>query len=445
MSNDEVSSMMGQLGIKNIDELFRDIPKNVRKKGIDIADGVSEFEILTMAKERAALNKGMDFINFLGCGIYDRVIPASVDSIIGRSEFLTSYTPYQPEMSQGMLQSMFEYQSLMSDLMGMDVTNSSMYDGSTALGEAVRMAFRINGKPEVLIPENMYWSKIDVIESYIWGLGIKLIKYGIDRKTGFTDLDDLKGKVNENTGAIIVENPNAFGILDENALKVQEIKKDALLISYVDPISLGVITPPGEYGTDIAVAEGQQLGIHRFFGGPLLGIMSFRKDYARKSPGRIIGESVDRDGKKAYVMTLQTREQHIRREKAMSNICTNQALMALAAATYVSTLGEPGMKKVALTTISNSRKLRNRISKIEGFDANLFSGTSFSDIPVSYEHSNEKVRKHLYECGILGAIPLSQIIPSMKDEFPSTSFYSVTEKNTDAQIEKLAGCLEVLQ
>lgn len=444
MSNDEVSSMMAQLGIKNIDDLFRDIPESVRKKGIDIDNGVSEYEIVSLARERASLNRGTDFIKFLGCGIYDRVIPSSVDSLIGRSEFLTSYTPYQPEISQGMLQSMYEYQSIMSDLMGMDVTNSSMYDGFTALGEAVRMAFRINGKSDVLIPENMYENKIDVIESYIWGLGIKLIKYGVDRKTGQINLEDLSGKVGENTGAIIVENPNSFGILDENALRVHEIKKDALLISYVDPISLGVVTPPGEYGTDIAVSEGQQLGIHSFLGGPLLGIMSFRKEYARKSPGRIIGESVDRDGKKAYVMTLQTREQHIRREKAMSNICTNQALMALAAAAYVSTLGGPGLRKVALTTLSRSRELRKRISGINGFDADIFTGTSFSDVPVRSSHPVEKIREHLHSCGILGAIPLSKLIPSLSREYPNTSFFSVTEKNDSGQIEKLAECLEVL-
>ncbi|HKJ96140.1 MAG TPA: aminomethyl-transferring glycine dehydrogenase subunit GcvPA, partial [Thermoplasmataceae archaeon] len=307
MANDEVSSMMAQLGISDIDELFRDIPQSIRKKSIDLDDGISEFEIIRKAEERAARNSGYNFIKFLGCGIYDRVIPSAVDSIIGRSEFLTSYTPYQPEISQGMLQSMYEYQSIMSDLNGMDVTNSSMYDGFTALGEAVRMAYRINGKSEILVPENMYQSKTDVIRSYIWGLGIKLIPYRINRDTGYVDMEDVQGKLNDNTGAIVAENPNAYGILDENVLHLNDIKRQSLLITYFDPISLGAVKPPGSYGTDIAVADGQQLGIHPFLGGPLLGIMSFRKEYARKSPGRIIGESIDRDGKKAYVMTLQTR------------------------------------------------------------------------------------------------------------------------------------------
>ncbi len=444
MANDEVSSMMAHLGINDINELFRDIPQKVRKKSIDIPDGISEHELIRKARDMASLNRGHDFIKFIGCGIYDRVIPSSVDSIIGRSEFLTSYTPYQPEISQGMLQSMFEYQSILSDLMGMDVTNSSMYDGFTALGEAVRMAYRIRGKRDVLYPENMYESKLEVIRSYIWGLGIRMVPYRIDRDTGYLDLEDLQGKVGEDTCAVIVENPNSFGILDENALRVTDIRKDALLIAYADPISLGLVKPPGEYGADIAVAEGQQLGIHPFFGGPLLGIMSFRKEYARRSPGRIIGQSVDREGKDSYVMTLQTREQHIRREKAMSNICTNQALMALAAATYVSTLGSSGLRKVAVETVSKSRKLRSAISSVEGFDANLFSGVSFSDVPVKSEVPVNDIRKGLHENGILGAVPLDRLIPAIADQFRNTSFFSVTEKNDYAQIDFLKKTLEGL-
>ncbi len=445
MANDEVSSMMSHLGIKDINELFSDIPPKVRKNSIDIPDGISEFEILNKAREMASKNRGHDYIRFLGCGIYDRIIPSSVDSILGRSEFLTSYTPYQPEVSQGMLQSMFEYQSILSDLMKMDVTNSSMYDGSTALGEAIRMAFRINGKNEVLYPENIYESKLEVMRSYIWGLGIKMIPYRIDENTGYLDLSDIESKVGENTCSVIVENPNSYGILDENVLKINEIKGGALLVSYVDPISLGLVKPPGDYGADISVAEGQQLGIHQFFGGPLLGIMSFRKEYARKSPGRIIGQSVDKKGKDSYVMTLQTREQHIRREKAMSNICTNQALMALAAAAYVSTLGSSGLKKVAAATLSNSRKLRKTISGIKGFDADIFKGTSFSDVPVRSEYPVEKVRSQIHDHRILGAMPLADLMPAVKDKFPYTSFFSVTEKNDDYQIGKLRECLEAIR
>jgi Glycine cleavage system protein P (pyridoxal-binding), N-terminal domain len=274
----------------------------------------------------------------LGNGIYDRFIPPLVDEIIGRNEFLTSYTPYQPEISQGMLHSLFEYQSIISDLTEMDITNSSMYDGFTSLAEAVRMAYRINGKDEILIPENIYKSQLSIIKNYTAGLNLNFIQYGFGTD-GLLDMEDLKVKVTSSTSAIIVENPNVFGLIDENAFHVSEIKKDALLITYYDPVSLGLIMPPGEYGTDIAVAEGQQLGLHMNYGGPLLGLFSFKKEYVHRSPGRLIGLSKDSRRRKAFVMTLQAREQHIRRSKAMSNICSNQALLAIASLAYLSILG----------------------------------------------------------------------------------------------------------
>ncbi|MEM0155228.1 MAG: aminomethyl-transferring glycine dehydrogenase subunit GcvPA [Thermoplasmataceae archaeon] len=441
---DEESAMMDFIGIKNSEELFSDIPVSVRKGGIPINKGISEFEVMKLAEEIGSANRGFDFANFMGCGIYDRIIPAAVDSIIGRSEFITSYTPYQAEFSQGMLQSLFEYQSLISDLMGMDMTNSSIYDGATALGEAVRMAHRINEKNEVLIPENIYRSKMDVIHSYSSGLNLKFIKYSFRKDTGCIDLDDLSSKITTNTSAIVCENPNSFGIIDPNVSRVQEIKKDALLISYVDPISLGAIAPPGSYGADISVGEGQQLGIHRQLGGPLLGLFSFRKEYLRKSPGRIIGLTSDVNGKRSFVMTIQTREQHIRREKATSNICSNQALMALASAVYLSIVGSDGLRKIANVTISNAKKLRNTISKIKGYNADLFSGTSFSDVIVKMPADPVKVQKQLYEKGILGPVPSAMLFPDLVS-FRKAGFFSVTEKNTDKQINNLAKALEAIR
>lgn len=431
------------IGIKDSDELFSDIPASIRKRGISINRGISEYEVMKLAEDIGSANSGYNFANFMGCGIYDRIIPAAVDSIIGRTEFITSYTPYQAEFSQGMLQSLFEYQSLISDLMGMDMTNSSIYDGTTALGEAVRMANRINGKSEILIPENMYKSKTDVIDNYASGLNLKFIKYSFSRDSGYIDLDDLSSKVSDSTSAIICENPNSFGIIDPNVMKVQEMKKNALLIMYVDPISLGTIVPPGAYGADIAVAEGQQLGIHRQLGGPLLGLFSFRKEYLRKSPGRIIGESLDVNGKRAYVMTIQTREQHIRREKATSNICTNQALMALASAVYLSIVGPDGLRKVANVTISNAKKLRNTIAKVKGYNSNMFSGTSFSDVIVKLPSDPVDIQKKLYSRGILGPIPSSALFPDITD-LRQTGFFSVTEKTGDSQIEALASSLEAI-
>lgn len=442
--SDERSFMLQAMNMKSMDELFSDVPASMRKKGLGVPPGISEYELMEEAKNIAAMNRYEGYRKFLGCGIYDRIIPSSVDSIISRSEFLTSYTPYQPEMSQGMLQSLFEYQSLMSDLMGMDVTNASMYDGYSALAEAVRMAYRINGKTEVLIPETLYRGKLRVIESYTRGLGLKLISYGYEKETGFADLDDLSKKVGENVSSVICENPNGFGILDENVPSLREVVGKSMIISYVDPVSLGVIRPPGDYDSDIAVAEGQSLGVHKNLGGPLLGIMSFKREHIRKSPGRIIGESVDSDGKKAYVMTLQTREQHIRREKAMSNICSNQALMAVAASTYLSILGKKGLRNVALKTASNMKKLIETFRHVEGYNPDLFSGKHFSDLPVKAPVDNEKLRKSLLEKNIQGAIPFDSILPNLSDLFRNTSFFSVTEKHNDDDFSALKSALEVV-
>ena len=442
--SDERSFMLQAMNMKSMDELFSDVPASMRKKSLRVPPGISEYELMEEAKNIAAMNRYEGYRKFLGCGIYDRIIPSSVDSIISRSEFLTSYTPYQPEMSQGMLQSLFEYQSLMSDLMGMDVTNASMYDGYSALAEAVRMAYRINGKTEVLIPETLYRGKLRVIESYTRGLGLKLISYGYEKETGFADLDDLSKKVGENVSSVICENPNGFGILDENVPSLREVVGKSMIISYVDPVSLGVIRPPGDYDSDIAVAEGQSLGVHKNLGGPLLGIMSFKREHIRKSPGRIIGESVDSDGKKAYVMTLQTREQHIRREKAMSNICSNQALMAVAASTYLSILGKKGLRNVALKTASNMKKLIETFRHVEGYNPDLFSGKHFLDLPVKAPVDNEKLRKSLLEKNIQGAIPFDSILPNLSDLFRNTSFFSVTEKHNDDDFSALKSALEVV-
>ncbi len=437
--------MLNFLQIKDKAELFSDVPQNVRKKNMKMNPGISEFELLEEARNYSLMNKGPGMINFLGNGLYDRVIPTSVDSLIGRTEFLTSYTPYQAEMSQGVLQSLFEYQSLMCQLTGMDVTNSSMYDGYTALGEAVRMAYRINEKSEVLLPETIYNGKLEVIKSYLAGLHVKLLFYKVNMKTGHIDLGDIQSKVNDNTCAILCEQPNGLGIIDENVFSLHELKKNALLIAYVDPISLGILREPGSYGADIVIAEGQQLGIHRSFGGPLLGILSFKNDHIRRSPGRIIGQSVDSNGKRAFVMTLQTREQHIRREKAMSNICTNQALMAIAAASYLSIVGADGLKKVATLTYQNAKNLKIALEKSGKLTPNQLSGKPFSDVLASFAAPIDGLQDKLYEKGILGGVPLSRFLSHGKGEtIPNSFFFSATEKTQEHDISGLVSALEVI-
>ena len=290
------------------------------------------------------------------------------------------------------------------------------------------MAYRINGKEEVLVPENIYRSQLSIIQNYVLGLNLKIIKYKFG-KGGLIDTEDLKSKISDNTSSIIVANPNLFGLIDENAFTVSEFKKDALLITYYDPISLGLIKSPGEYGTDIAVAEGQQLGIHMNYGGPLLGLFSFRKEYVHRSPGRLIGLSNDNAGRKAFVMTLQAREQHIRRAKAMSNICSNQALLAVASLAYLSILGSNGLRKIALITMNKSRKLKNLLYN-SGINS-VFNGINFSD-NLFYFDKQEKLLKN----NISGGIKLSDL--SDYPDYKNSSFFSVTEKTSDENIRRLA-------
>ncbi|MEM0139516.1 MAG: aminomethyl-transferring glycine dehydrogenase subunit GcvPA [Ferroplasma sp.] len=426
---DESIEILASMGLKDYEELFKDIPESLRVH-IDLDEPTGEMELINELSEIGKKNR-KSTLNFLGNGIYDRFIPPLVDEIIGRNEFLTSYTPYQPEISQGMLHSLFEYQSIISDLTAMDITNSSMYDGFTALAEAVRMAFRINSRNEVLIPENFYRSKMSIMANYCAGLNIKFIKYKFT-ENGLIDLEDLKQKISDNTSSIIVENPNSYGIIDENAMMVEEIKKQALLIAYYDPVSLGLIKPPGEYGADIAVAEGQQLGIHMNYGGPLLGLFSFKKEYVHRSPGRLIGMSNDLDGKRAFVMTLQAREQHIRRAKAMSNICSNQALLAIAALSYLSIMGGKGLKNIASITVNKSIKLKLELNKI-GVRP-VFDGINFSD-NLFYFNDGEKLQKN----NISGGIPLKSLVDIEK--YKNTAFFSATEKTSDSAILELAKIL----
>jgi glycine dehydrogenase subunit 1 len=437
-------SMFNYLGIKNYEELFSDIPLGIRKKKLNLDQHCSEYKLIQDTSSLSESNRFDGFSNFLGCGVYDRIIPSSVDSIVSRSEFLTSYTPYQAEISQGMLQSLFEYQSIISDLLDMDAANSSMYDGPTALGEAARMAVRINDRRTILIPDNIYRNKRNILINYCSGLDVKFREYSFDMKTGMLDLEDLESKIDGDVSAVIVENPNSYGIIDENVLKVKQVIRDSLLISYVDPISLGVLKPPGEYGSDISVAEGQQLGIHQNFGGPYLGIFTYRKELARKSPGRLIGETIDTKGRRGYVMTLQTREQHIRREKATSNICTNQALMGVAALAYLATVGPSGLRKIALATVHKSAKLKQILSSNQKVKTNVFSGTSFSDVPLLIESDEERLYRLLRDNKIFGGIKLDRIMDNRYDKLKDAFFFSNTEKTDDTDLLKLKNALEAV-
>ncbi|MGC8662886.1 MAG: aminomethyl-transferring glycine dehydrogenase subunit GcvPA [Thermoplasmata archaeon] len=438
---DEKMEMMKFLDLNDIDDLFKDIPEDVRINKLNIPEGIDEHTLRIEVRNILSKNKSVfDMPNFLGAGVYNHYIPAGVFAIASRSEFYTAYTPYQPEISQGMLQTLFEYQSYIAELTGLDAANASMYDNYTSLGEAARMAHSINEKLEILIPENIQWQKKSVLWNYVKGLGMKIIEYKYDKKTGKLDLNDLKNKINENTSSVYAENPNFFGVIDENILKIRELGK-FIFIAGINPISLGILKPPGEYGADIAIGEGQIIGNPMNFGGPLLGIFATRMEYVRKMPGRIIGMSKDMDGKRAFVMTLQTREQHIRRARATSNICSNEALCAVFSASYLSFLGKSGLKRLAEINIQRANDVREKISKIKGF-INAHESLHFNEFVIKLPKSEIEIHNHLLSRNVNGGYLINSWNKNAFPELGNAMLFNVTETHTDKDIEKLLSALK---
>jgi glycine dehydrogenase subunit 1 len=362
--NDDLNEIFQELNIKNVDELFSDIPEQIRTSSLGLQNGMGEDEIRRIAAQYASMNRTVNQLHsFLGFGIYNHFVPAAVANILNRNEFITSYTPYQAETSQGIMQALFEYQSLLSELLQMDAVNSSMYDTSTALGEAARMVVNITGKDEFLIPQFMHHYKRAVIENYARGAGIRLKVVKFDQN-GMIDLNDLKASITERTSGVYVEYPNMFGIIDTNVPKVRNIIGDErMLVIGVNPISLGVLAPPGKFDADIAIGEGQVLGLGLNFGGPLLGIFGAKEKYIRKMPGKLMGITKDHNGRMAFAMILQTREQHIRREKAITNMTSNQALMAVGSAVYLSLLGDSGLRKIGEINMGRTRELMDMVEE----------------------------------------------------------------------------------
>ena len=431
-----IKSMLEYMGMKSWEELFSDIPREVWKDGIDI-ESMEEYEVYREAREIAKKNKNFfDMPNFLGAGNYFHFIPPMVLEIVGRSEFYTSYTPYQAEISQGMLQVMFEYQSLIAELTGMDIANSSMYDFASSLGEAARMAYRINRKKEILVPESIYWERESTMKNYIAGLDMKIRKYPLN-ENGMIDLEKMKDMITQETSAVYVENPNFFGVIDENVLKVKEIIGKSILIVGVNPISLGILKPPGEYGADIVIGEGQILGAPVSFGGPLLGIFATKMEYVRKMPGRLIGETRDAEGRRAFVMTLQTREQHIRRGKATSNICSNEALCALMSTLYLAYLGANGLKKVAKKNMENTEMLMNMLRE-KGFKAPHFKAPHFNEFLVELPSDPKKISEKLIKKGVHGGLPISQ---GCYRGIPNSMLLCATEMHTKNDMNLLVNSL----
>ncbi|MHB8807858.1 MAG: aminomethyl-transferring glycine dehydrogenase subunit GcvPA [Anaerolineaceae bacterium] len=414
----ERKEMLTALGLKSIEELFSDVPGKFRFPALNLPAGMSEMFAQNYVEGFAGANASTkEFVCFLGAGVYDHYIPAAVDSILRRGEFFTAYTPYQPEISQGTLQSIFEFQSLICNLTSLEVSNASHYDGATAAAEACITAyahFREKRK-RILLSHAIHPQYREVIKTYLSGINdIEIITSGKNEKS-LSDPREIKNLINDDTALVMVQYPDFFGrVFDFSDLINEAHQKGALVCMVVNPIALGLLKTPGQMGADIAVGEGQPLGIPLSFGGPYLGFIAARKDLVRKLSGRLVGETVDENGKRGYVLTLTAREQHIRREKATSNICSNQGLMALAATVYMSLLGKSGMQQVSNLCYQNAHYAVQKISELEGFKV-LTPEPFFHEIviqcPISVDHLNH----HLLEEGILGGYALEHEFPDLKD------------------------------
>jgi len=435
--------MMQEIGIKNIEELYSDIPEKFRlKRRLNLPPPTSEFEAKKHLETILSKNKTCeDMPTFLGGGCWPHYVPAVVQEIVRRTEFLTSYTPYQPEISQGMLQALFEYQSMICELTGMEVANCSLYDWASSLGEAVRMATRVTHKTQVLIPRIISPERALTLHTYTEPAGILIRQVKYDSISGQLDLEDLKTKISERTAAVYIENPSYLGFIETQVDEIAQIThdKNALLIVGVDPTSLGVIKPPGDYQADIVVGEGQPLGNAMNYGGPLLGIFACKDkiELIRQMPGRIIGMTTTLDGtKRGFCMALQTREQHIRREKATSNICTNQALVAVASAVYLSLLGAEGLKELGENIMYKANYAMRRLSEIEGVKAPVFQSPHFKEFTINFKKAGETV-KEIHEALLKEGIHGGK---NIKNEFPElgeTALYCVTEIHSKNDIDQL--------
>jgi len=436
---DDQKTMLEAIGAKSIEELFAAIPAEFRlQRPLNLPRPLSELELLQHITEVAARNlHGSNSLCFLGGGSYDHFVPAAVDALASRGEFYTSYTPYQPEVSQGNLQAMFEYQSMICQLTGMDVSNASLYDGGSAAAEAMLMSMSITRRHQrVVTSETVHPEYRQILETYLQGFDTELIT--LPASEGRVRPQEWARAVDQNTACILLQHPNFFGCLEEVTAAAQAAHAaGALCVQVFDPISLGLLKRPADLDVDIAVAEGQSLGTPMLYGGPYLGIMACREQFVRRLPGRIAGQTVDRRGRRCWVLTLQTREQHIRREKATSNICTNQGLFALRAAIYLSLLGPNGLREVAELCLQKSnftRKQLQRGNRLQiAFDQPTFKEFVVRDRQGQVNELLAQAQQH----GILAGLPLGRWYPELDDCFLVT----VTEKRTRADIDALCRVL----
>lgn len=434
-------AMLERIGVKNFDELISNIPDELRfKREFKLSESLSEMEIAREIHHKTRCNQGIsDAINFLGGGAYDHFIPAAVGHIISRSEFYTAYTPYQPEVSQGTLQSIYEYQSMIAELMDMEVANASMYDGGSALAEAVLMAATEKGENKILVSKAVHPHYRQIVRSYCHGQQIE--NKLIELEEGITSISDLRYKIGDDIAAVIIQNPNFLGNLEE-VFDINKLTHDkgALLITSNDPISLGILEPPGKYDVDIATGEGQGLGNSLNFGGPYLGILTSKFKLIRRMPGRIAGATMDSQGRRGFVLTFQTREQHIRREKATSNICTNQALSALAATVYLALMGKQGIQDVANLCLQNSHYLADQIQKLDGYQL-AFSSPFFKEFVVTTPVPPREIIDKLMLQNIYAGIDLSPFDYGLENGL----LIAVTEKRTRNEMDMFIETLQIFK
>jgi glycine dehydrogenase subunit 1 len=436
-TEDDRREMLEAIGVGSLEDLFSDIPKKHRFPALDLPEPMTEMEALAELQSIAAENDSvLDMPCFLGAGAYHHYTPAVVDSILRRGEFYTAYTPYQPEVSQGTLQAIFEYQSHIVNLTGMDVSNASHYDGATAAAEAINMAQSIHrGKRrKAVIAPSVHPHYRATIDTYIKSADFEIL--GEDLKPG-SGPEALIPLIDANTAVVMVQYPDFFGRLYDYAeLSTAVHAAGALLAVVVNPIALAILKPPSEFGADIVCGEGQALGLPLAFGGPFLGILATKNEYVRSIAGRLVGETTDSDGKRGYVLTLSTREQHIRREKAGSNICTNQGLMALAATVYLSLVGKAGLKEVASLCYQKAHYAAGEIAKLKGFSL-WDDGEFFHEFVVSCPRPADEINAHLLANGILGGYAVGHDYPGMDDLL----MFVVTEMNSREEIDRLVSVL----
>lgn len=431
----DIKEMLEKIGVGSIEDLFQSVPETLQlKNDLNLSSSMSELDLTRHLKKLGSKNNGVEhYTSFLGAGCYRHFVPTVINHIASRSEFYTSYTPYQPEISQGTLQAIFEFQSLISMLTGMDIANASMYDGASSLAESALMATRITKRKELIVSQAIHPEYRHVLATYLKNLNIA-IKTAPFNKEGLTDFSWVEKEINEKCAAVMIQSPNFFGIIEDIGpfSDITHTSGALQITNVVEPIALGIIKPPGELGADIVTGEGQSLGIPMNYGGPSLGLFATLDKFVRNMPGRLVGETLDSKGRRGYVLTLATREQHIRRERATSNICTNQALCALMATIYLTIMGKNGTKEVAKHNIQKAHYALKRLSEIKGLQVK-FSGKFFNEFVVETEKPPSEINQHLLNHSVIGGFDLERHYAELKN----CMLICVTEYNTKEEIDKM--------